>query len=101
MSRKCLTERNQKRIRLFKKEEVKRSLLKKQIYDKTISPEERYYLVMTLASISRNSSKSRIRNRCLITGRPRGYYRKMGLSRIMLRDLAGKGEIPGLVKSSW
>jgi len=101
MSRKCLIERNQKRRRLQKKEEVKRSALKKQIYDKNISPEERYNLVVELASISRNSSKSRIRNRCLITGRPRGYYRKMELSRIMLRDLAGRGEIPGLVKSSW
>jgi len=101
MSRKCLTQRNEKRIRLVKKEEAKRDMLKKQINDSNTSPEERHNLVVKLASISRNSSKSRIRNRCLITGRPRGYYRKMGLSRIMLRDLAGKGEIPGLVKSSW
>jgi len=115
MSRKCLTQRNEKRIRLVKKEETKREMLKKQInevkkemlekqkkpVDKSVSQEEMYNLVMKLASLSRNSSKSRIRNRCLITGRPRAYYRKMGLSRIMLRELAGKGEIPGLVKSSW
>jgi small subunit ribosomal protein S14 len=101
MSRKCLTQRNEKRIRLVKKEKTKREMLKKQISDSNTSPEERHNLVVKLASISRNSSKSRIRNRCLITGRPRGYYRKMGLSRIMLRELAGKGEIPGLVKSSW
>ena len=101
MSRKCLMQRNEKRIRLAKKEESKRAELKEQIYDINTLPEQMYDLVTKLASISRNSSKSRIRNRCRITGRPRGYYRKMGMSRIMLRDLAGKGEIPGLVKSSW
>jgi len=71
------------------------------VYDKNISLDDRYASFLILASLPRNSSKSRIRNRCMITGRPRGYYRKVGLSRIILRDLAGKGEIPGLVKSSW
>ena len=101
MSRKCLIERNSKRSLLVKKNLLKRKVLKEKIHDKKISLEDRYGLIMELASMSRNSSKSRLRNRCMITGRPRGYYRKVGLSRITLRDLAGKGEIPGFVKSSW
>jgi len=101
MSRKCLIERNSKRSLLVKKNLLKRKVLKEKIYDKKISLEDRYGLIIQLASMSRNSSKSRLRNRCMITGRPRGYYRKVGLSRIMLRDLAGRGEIPGFVKSSW
>ena len=101
MSRKCLIERNSKRVLLVKSNISKRKALKEKIYDKKISLEDRNNLIMQLACMSRNSSRSRLRNRCMITGRPRGYYRKVGLSRIMLRDLAGKGEIPGFVKSSW
>lgn len=101
MSRKSLIQRNLKRTALYTRYFEKRNILKKGIYDKTISLEDRYKLINKLSSLSRNSSKTRLRNRCSITGRPRGFYRKMGISRIMLRDLAGKGEIPGLLKSSW
>jgi small subunit ribosomal protein S14 len=101
MSRKCLIERNSKRLSLVARGAAKRRALKAKIYDKKISLEDRYNLIIELASMSRDCSRSRLRNRCMITGRPRGYYRKVGLSRIMLRDLAGKGELPGLVKSSW
>jgi len=69
----------------------KRSLLKQKIYDKNLSLEERFELVMKLAKMTRNSATVRLRNRCAITGRPRGFYRKFSLSRNMLRDLAGKG----------
>ncbi len=101
MSRKCLTQRNIKKINLFQKHLAARVAIKKRISDKTISSADRFKEVINLSLMTRNASKSRIRNRCAITGRPRAYYRKFGLSRIMLRDLAGKGQIPGLVKSSW
>jgi small subunit ribosomal protein S14 len=101
MSRKCLSLRNLKRKKLFKKFSVARQELKKSIYNKNISLEERYNMVMTLSMLPRNSAKVRIKNRCNITDRPKAYYRKFGISRIMLRELAGKGEIPGLLKSSW
>jgi small subunit ribosomal protein S14 len=101
MSRKCLSMRNLKRKKMFKKFDTLRQNLKKSIYDKSISLEERYNIVMNLSVLPRNSSKVRIKNRCNITDRPRAYYRKFGISRIVLRELAGKGEIPGLLKSSW
>lgn len=101
MSRKSLIQRNLKRTTLCIKYADKRRYLKQNIYDKNISLEDRYKLITKLSLLSKNSSKTRLRNRCSITGRPRGFYRKMGISRIMLRDLAGKGEIPGLLKSSW
>ena len=69
--------------------------------DKNASPEDRFQATLKLASMPRNSAKIRIRNRCKLTGRSRSYYRKFGLSRVELRDLASFGEIPGLVKSSW
>ena len=101
MSKKSLIQRNLKRIALGLKYSSRRAALKNDIYTKHLTLEERYKLIMKLASFSRNSSITRVRNRCSITGRPRGFYRKMGISRIILRDLAGKGEIPGLLKSSW
>jgi small subunit ribosomal protein S14 len=101
MSKKCLIERNKKRVALTNKLQSKRKQLKDTIYNKQISIEERYDLIMKLSLLPRNSSKSRIRNRCVLTGRPRGCYRKVGLSRNMFRELAGKGAIPGIVKSSW
>jgi small subunit ribosomal protein S14 len=69
--------------------------------DRGRDPEERFEATLKLAELPRNTSKVRIRNRCSMTGRPRGYYRKFGLSRITLRDLASEGQIPGVVKSSW
>lgn len=79
----------------------KRAKLKEKIYDKTLSLEERFSLVMTLAQLPRNSAMTRVRNRCALTGRPRGVYSKFGLSRNKLRELGSKGLIPGLIKASW
>lgn len=94
-------QRNNKRKKLANSLKVKREALKEQIYNKEISLNERFGLIMKLASLPRNSARTRVRNRCALTGRPRGVYRKMGLCRNMLRDLAGKGMLPGLVKASW
>lgn len=79
----------------------KRSALKEKIYDKNLSLEERYDLIIKLSELPRNSSKIRLRNRCELTGRPRGFYSKFKLSRIKLRELAAIGQIPGLIKASW
>ena len=92
---------NLKRQRLVKKYAAKREELKAIANDQEKSPEERFRARMALAELPRNSAPSRIRNRCLVTGRPRGYYRKLKMSRIALRDLGSNGKIPGLVKSSW
>ena len=94
-------ERNNKRKKMVKSFENKRKALSAQIYDKNISLEERFELVVKLAGLPRNSAKSRIRNRCVLTGRPRGFHRKMGISRNVLRELAAKGMLPGVVKASW
>ena len=69
--------------------------------DRGRDPEELFEATLKLAELPRNSSRTRVRNRCSLTGRPRAYYRKFGLSRIALRDLASEGQIPGVVKSSW
>ena len=79
----------------------KRAKLKAMAVDDRLSPEERFGARLKLAELPRNSAAVRIRNRCEITGRPRGYYRKLRMSRIALRDLGSAGLIPGLVKSSW
>lgn len=92
---------NEKKIKLCKKNEAKRKVLKDAIYDKKKSLDERHSLTLKLASLSRNSSWTRVRNRCSLTGRPRGNYQKFMLCRNMLRDLANKGLIAGLKKSSW
>jgi small subunit ribosomal protein S14 len=80
---------------------AKRAALKAVINNREGDPEERFEAVLKLAALPRNGSKTRIRNRCNLTGRPRAYYRKFGLSRIALRDLASEGQVPGVVKSSW
>jgi small subunit ribosomal protein S14 len=94
-------QRNDKRKRMVEAKAAKRKELKTQIYSKDLPIEERFNLVLQLASLPRNSAKTRVRNRCALTGRPRGYYRKVGLSRNMIRELAGKGMLPGVVKASW
>jgi small subunit ribosomal protein S14 len=94
-------QRNDKRKKLVTSFAPKRKKLKEEIYSKDLPIHERFYLVLKLAKLPRNSAKTRVRNRCAITGRPRGYYRKVGLSRNMIRDLAGKGMLPGVVKASW
>jgi small subunit ribosomal protein S14 len=94
-------ERNLKRIRKVSSLNKKRESLKESIYNKNLSLEERFAIVVKLASMPRNSAKTRIRNRCELTGRPRGYFRKFKLCRNMLRELAGEASLPGLIKSSW
>ena len=94
-------QKNLFRKKLIKKFKSKRELLKSKIKDKNISLEERISLQNKLNDLPRNSSSIRHRNRCEITGRPRGNYRKFGLSRIKLRELSMTGDLPGVVKSSW
>ena len=101
MAKKGMIERDLKRRRLADKYGAKREALKAIIKDDTKPDDERFDATLKLAELPRNSSKTRIRNRCLVTGRPRGFYRKLKMSRIALRDLGSQGKIPGLVKSSW
>ena len=101
MAKTSSIQRNLKRIKLTKKFLKKREDLKKIIKNKKLPLEDRFAAQLKLAKIPRNSSKTRIRNRCEITGRPHGVYRKLRISRIALRDLASKGKIPGMTKSSW
>ena len=101
MAKTSSIQRNLKRIRLVKKFLKKREDLKKIIKNKKLPLEERFAAQLKLAKMPRNSAKVRIRNRCEISGRPRGVYRKLKISRIALRDLASNGKIPGMTKSSW
>ncbi|NNE84992.1 MAG: 30S ribosomal protein S14 [Alphaproteobacteria bacterium] len=101
MAKKSSIERNKKRKALTLRFEAKRNELKAVAADQSRSPEDRFAARMKLAKLPRNSSKVRIRNRCELTGRPRGVYRKFRMSRIAVRDLASSGRIPGMVKSSW
>ena len=101
MAKTSAIQRNLKRIKLAKKFLKKRESLKKIIKNKKLPLEERFAAQLKLAKIPRNSSKVRIRNRCEITGRPHGVYRKLKISRIALRELASSGKIPGMTKSSW
>ena len=93
--------KNNRRIRLSDKYYKKREKLKKKIMDKKLSFEERFKAQQKLSKLPRNSAKIRVRNRCQITGRPHGVYRKLKISRIALRQLGLEGKIPGMVKSSW
>ena len=101
MAKKSVINRNKKRIALNLKFEKKRKKLKKIIMDKKVSLEERFKAQMKLAKMPRNSSKVRIKNRCEITGRSHGVYRKLKISRIALRELSLEGKVPGMIKSSW
>ena len=101
MAKTSAIEKNLKRIKLVKKFLKKRQELKKIIKNKSLPLDERFQAQMKLAKLPRNSAKVRIRNRCQITGRPHGVYRKLKVSRIALRELAAQGKIPGMTKSSW
>jgi small subunit ribosomal protein S14 len=101
MAKTSMIERNNKRRRLAKKYNTKRTRLKEIAADRKLPAEERFAARLRLAELPRNSSLTRIRNRCDLTGRPRGYYRKLRMSRIALRDLGSQGLIPGMIKSSW
>jgi small subunit ribosomal protein S14 len=93
--------RDEKRKKLKSKYAKKRAELKAAVVNLKLSDEERQKAALALQKLPRDSSKSRIRNRCGLTGRPRGYYRKFGLSRNKLRELMMRGEVPGVVKASW
>ncbi|MFZ5708996.1 MAG: 30S ribosomal protein S14 [Pseudomonadota bacterium] len=101
MAKKSMVNREVKRARLVKQYASRRASLKAVIEDQAKPIEERFKATQKLAQLPRNSSAVRIHNRCQLTGRPHAYYRKLKLSRIMLRDLASFGQIPGMVKSSW
>jgi small subunit ribosomal protein S14 len=101
MAKKSTIEKNNRRAKLAKRFEKKREALKAVANDKALPMEQRFEARLKLAQLPRNSSPTRIRNRCELSGRPRGYYRKLKLSRIALRDLASTGKIPGMIKSSW
>ncbi len=101
MAKKSAVERNRKRERMAARFANKRGELKAIGKDRGLAPEERFQAYLKLAKLPRNSSRTRVRNRCQVSGRPRGFYRKFRLSRVSLRDLASVGQIPGMVKSSW
>jgi small subunit ribosomal protein S14 len=93
--------RNSKRKRLAARDRAKRAVLKAVVMDRTLPVEDRFNATLKLAQLPRNGTRVRVRLRCELTGRSRGNYRKFGLCRIMLRDLASSGQIPGMVKASW
>jgi small subunit ribosomal protein S14 len=101
MAKKSAIEKNARRMKLAKSMIARRTRLKVIAVDRTAPPDERLAAQLKLAKLPRNGSATRVRNRCALTGRPRGYYRKFKLSRIALRELASAGQIPGVVKSSW
>ena len=101
MAKKSSIEKNAHRAKLVKRINPRRARLKATARDRDAPPEERFQAQLKLAELPRNSSETRLHNRCTLTGRPRGYYRKFKLSRIALRELASSGLIPGMVKSSW
>jgi small subunit ribosomal protein S14 len=101
MAKTSSVERNEKRKRMAKKFASKRTRLKAIATDEARPLEERFEARLKLAALPRNSAPVRVRNRCEVTGRPRAYYRKVKMSRIALRELASRGQIPGMVKSSW
>ena len=101
MAKKSMVEREKKRQELVAKYAAKRAALKATATDESLPMEERFKARLKLAKLPRNSSATRLHNRCALTGRPHAYYRKLKLSRIMLRDLGSAGQIPGMVKSSW
>ena len=101
MAKTSSVNKNKRRAQMTKRMAPKRARLKAIADDRSLPPEERFAARLKLAELPRNSSATRIRNRCELTGRPRGYYRKFKLSRLALRELASAGQIPGMVKSSW
>ncbi|TVQ55465.1 MAG: 30S ribosomal protein S14 [Rhodobacteraceae bacterium] len=101
MAKVSMVEREKKRVALVQKFAAKRAALKQIASDDSLTMEERFKARLKLAKLPRNSSATRLHNRCQVTGRPKAYYRKLKMSRIALRDLASQGQIPGMVKSSW
>ena len=101
MAKKSSVEKEKSRRKLVAKYAAKRETLRQMAKDESLSQEERFAARLKLAELPRNSAPNRLHNRCNVTGRPHGYYRKLGVSRIALRELGSQGMIPGLVKSSW
>ncbi len=101
MAKKSMVQREFKRQRKVKKYAAKRAVLKEIMSNREVTMEERFKAGLKLAKLPRDSSATRLHNRCQLTGRPKGYYRKLKISRIALRELGGSGRIPGMVKSSW
>lgn len=101
MARKSSIQNNEKRIALVKKFKARRDALKALAKDESVTPEEQFKARLKLSTLPRNSSPIRVRNRCAVSGRSRGVYRKFMMSRIAVRELGSKGLIPGMVKSSW
>ena len=101
MAKTSAVEKNKKRRKMVDRFAARRAALKAIVMDQDKPIEERFRAQLQLAALPRNSSKTRIRNRCEVTGRPRAYYRKLRMSRVALRELGNNGLIPGLVKSSW
>ncbi|MGG7643249.1 30S ribosomal protein S14 [Rhodovulum sp. YNF3179] len=101
MAKVSMVEREKKRQRMVEKYAAKRAALKEIANNQDLSMEERFKARLKLAKLPRNSSPTRLHNRCQLTGRPHAYYRKLKMSRIAMRDLGSTGQIPGMVKSSW
>ena len=101
MAKRSAVERDRKRRRMVSRDAGKRAALKATANDGELPMEERFAARLKLAELPRNGAACRVRNRCAVSGRPRGYYRKLKMSRIALRELASDGQIPGMVKSSW
>jgi len=101
MAKKSMVEREKKRAKLVKKFAAKRLALKQVADNRELPMEERFTARLKLAELPRNSSATRLHNRCQLTGRPHAYYRKLKVSRILLRELGSSGQIPGIIKSSW
>lgn len=101
MAKTSSIEKNKKRQKMARQFSARRAALKAQTRDQNLQPEQRFAAQLKLAELPRNSAPGRVRNRCEVTGRPRGYYRKLRMSRIALRELSNFGQIPGMVKSSW
>ena len=101
MAKASAVEKNQRRRKMVRKYAAKRAALKAIIANRELPIEERFQAQLKLAQLPRNSAANRVRNRCEVSGRPRGYYRKLKMSRIALRELGNLGRVPGIVKSSW
>ena len=101
MAKKSAIEKNHRRRRMVDRYALRRAELRAIVRDRARAPEERFEATLLLAELPRNSARVRVRNRCALTGRPRGFHRKFGMSRIAVRDLGSAGQIPGLVKASW
>lgn len=101
MAKVSSVEKNKRRAQMAKKYAAKREVLKKIVMNRDASLEERFAAQLELAQLPRNSARVRIRNRCGLSGRPRGFHRRFKLSRIAIRELASSGQIPGMIKASW